>query len=103
ETRVHPALDRIDEILRHELAPLAPEGGVIGEKYSRLDAYRPRRAAIRDLGRTLRSEGHQLRRAAQVIPFVEAFENRPVNRVRIAVVDLVRVQPVDVRLRKPQN
>ena len=90
--RIEEALERVDVVLRDELARLAFERRVVGEVDARSQLDRPGAEVGRHLGHRRRRQRLDLDRPGQVVVGVQAFEDVRRDGARIEVDDLRRIE-----------
>ena len=90
--RVHHALDRIDVVLRDQLALLSLERGIVGEIDARFHAHRVGEAIGADLRHRHERFRRDLHRPREIVVAERRVENRVVEDVRVRVADLVHVE-----------
>ena len=90
--RIEEALERVDVIVRRELALPSLERGIVVEEDPRLHAHRVGEPVGADLRHGLERLGLELRRARNVVVLERRVEHRVVDDVRIHVAHRVRVE-----------
>ena len=103
QIRIEPALHRVDVIVGDELARLAVERRIVGEKDARLQVDLPGLAAVRDLRRPGSRHWREPGGRIQVVPVVEAFEDREGHALRGNRRCLLRIERVDIGRRDVQH
>ncbi len=98
--RVAEALDRVLDVLRHELALVSLEGRVVGEEDPGADAEGVAGAALLGLGDGLGGERDEADRAREVVVGEERLEEVLADPHGVAVEDALRIEP---RLRRPEG
>src|SRR5436190_5985664 len=79
ERRIQESLERIDIVVRNQFSRLAAKRRVISKKNSGLYPDSPRLAGIGDVRKRDGRVREQLRGAGEIIPFVEALEDGPLD------------------------
>jgi hypothetical protein len=97
------ALDRVDVVFGDELAALAAERRIIGEKDARLELDGPDLAVPGHYRKRRRGARHRRRRPVQVIPLAQTLVDYRGDVAREFVLELLRIERVDIAGGKVQH